>query len=81
MVERQVIVTWYTPEEDLPDEGEIVVVTISGSRSGFTCDHTLTTAEWYENSGWVLTEMELDEFTVHAWSDLEPYGAPELPFC
>ena len=80
MIERQVIVTWYAPDEDLPEDGQIVVVTISGSKPGVTCDHTLTTAEWYENSGWTLTDMDLDEFTVHAWCDLDPYGVPKLPF-
>ena len=32
MIERQVIVTWYEPWEDVPEEGEIVVATISGKR-------------------------------------------------
>lgn len=31
MVERQVIVTWYTPEEKLPEEDVFVVVTLSGT--------------------------------------------------
>ena len=40
MIERQQFVTWYTPEEKMPKEGDI----------------------------------ELDEFVVHAWADLTPYG-------
>ena len=30
MIERQMFVTWYTPKEKLPKEGEIVIATISG---------------------------------------------------
>lgn len=30
LMERQVFVTWYTPEEKNPEDGRICVVTISG---------------------------------------------------
>lgn len=33
MIERMPIVTWYTPAEKLPPVGQIVVASISGSRS------------------------------------------------
>jgi hypothetical protein len=74
MIERQVIVTWYTPEEKLPPVGQFVIATISGKGEHITYDHSLTLAEWYED-GWALTDdTKIKEFTVHAWCDLEPYG-------
>ena len=30
MIEKQVLTTWYTPEEKLPPEGILTVVTFSG---------------------------------------------------
>ena len=81
MIERQVIVTWYTPEEKLPEEGVITVASVSGmSKDKTIYDHAFVLVEWYEKSGddeagWVLTDNDdLDMFTVHAWCDLEPYG-------
>ena len=75
MIERQTIVTWYTPEEKLPNEGDITVVTISGKRGSVTYDHVFALAEWYnDGDGWNLTDIDMDEFTVHAWADLTPYG-------
>ena len=76
MIERQTIVTWYTPEEKLPNEGDITVVTISGRRANnITYDHAFALAEWYDDGdGWNLTDIDMDEFTVHAWADLTPYG-------
>ena len=74
MVVRQDIVTWYEPAEKLPPEGQIVVGTISGRKGSITYDHALTLLEWYTD-GWVLTEgEEMDEFELHAWCDLDPYG-------
>lgn len=76
MIERQTIVTWYTPEEKMPKEGDITVVTISGKGgNNVTYDHAFALAEWYDDGlGWTLTDIELDEFVVHAWADLKPYG-------
>ena len=75
MIERQTIVTWYTPEEKMPNEGDITVVTISGKRGGVTYDHSFALAEWFnDGDGWNLTDIDMDEFTVHAWADLTPYG-------
>ena len=39
LIERQVIVTWHTPEEKLPPVGEIVVASISGRRGDISYDH------------------------------------------
>ena len=76
MIERQQFVTWYTPEEKLPNEGDITVVTISGrGGNNVTYDHAFALAKWYnDGEGWNLTDIELDEFVVHAWADLKPYG-------
>ena len=75
MIERQTIVTWYTPKEKLPKEGEIVIVTISGCTKHVTYDHTFALAEWYSDGiGFELLSDTLDEYTVHAWCDLLPYG-------
>lgn len=75
MIERQTIVTWYTPREKLPKEGEIVIATISGCTKHVTYDHAFALVEWYADGlGFTLTDIELDEFTVHAWCDLQPYG-------
>ena len=75
MIERQQFVTWYTPEEKMPKEGNITVVTISGKRGNITYYHSFALAEWYNDGlGWNLTDIDMDEFTVHAWADLTPYG-------
>lgn len=81
MIERQVFVTWYTPEEKLPPEGEITIATISGSSDNIIYDHCFALVEWWHDDGWVLAESDaddaMDELTVHAWCDLEPYGSKE----
>lgn len=78
-IERQVIVTWYTPEEKLPPEGETVVITVSGQHDHVRYDHAFALAEWFDDCyGWELSEIELDEFVVHAWCDLKPYDVPEI---
>lgn len=77
MIERQVITTWHTPEEKAPTDGEIVVVTISGTCRDAVYDHCLETAEYYRGEGWYFQKKELNhnaDLTVHAWADLEPYG-------
>ena len=73
MIERQMFVTWYTPKEKLPKEGEIVIATISGKGKNITCDHAFALAEWYPDDGFEIPDIDLDEFTVHAWCDLQPY--------
>lgn len=76
MIERQTIVTWYTPDEKKPPEGDIVVVSISGRQNAnVTFDHAFALAEWYDDGeGWTLSDIEMESFTVHAWCDLMPYG-------
>lgn len=75
MVERQMFVTWYTPEEKLPKEGYIVVASVSGSRENVCYDHAFMLVEWYEGDGFYPTELDdMDDFTVHAWCDLVPYA-------
>ena len=80
MIERQTIVTWHTPDEKVPPEGQIVVATISGHRPHVHYDHALALAEWYDDGeGWELTGIEtMDDLTVHAWCDLEPYGGGNI---
>ena len=75
MIERQVIVTWYTPAEKLPEKYEIVVATISGRTGSVEYDHTFGLIEWTGDQ-WDLSMVDVDltEFVVHAWCDLEPYG-------
>ena len=76
MIERQVIATWYTPEEKLPPEYWSVLVTISGSYENVHLDHVLAIAEWADDGcGWMITGLPgKATFTVHAWSDNAPYG-------
>ena len=75
MIEQQVIVQWYTPDEKLPPEGDIVVATISGQAGCICYDHALALVEYYKEDGWYMTDKddEMDELTVHAWCDLEAY--------
>lgn len=43
MIEKQVIVQWYTPDEKMPEECVFVVVTYSGKARNVTYDHALGT--------------------------------------
>lgn len=76
-IERQVITTWYKPEERLPAEGVFVVATISGKSKNIMFDHALVTAEYYPKDGWCVDPFDFtlkgSWITVHAWADLEPY--------
>ena len=75
LIERQVFVTWYTPEEKLPERDTVVLATISGTGNNIEYYHAFALAEWCRNGeGWFLEDAELDTFTVHAWCDIEPYG-------
>lgn len=76
MVERQVIVTWYKPEEKLPPEGCTVVATISGKAGNVVYEKAMVMMDWASDGcGWLSSEgLEFEELTVHAWADLEPYG-------
>ena len=77
MIERQVIVTWYRPEEKLPPEGCTVVATISGKAGNVVYEKAMAMMEWASDGcGWMAADMdvEFDSLTVHAWCDLESYG-------
>ena len=75
LIEKQVIVQWYTPEEKMPEPCTFAVVTFSGKYKNMTCDHALGVAYWCDDGeGWCLDSgLELDGFTIHAWADLGPY--------
>lgn len=74
MIERQVIVTWYTPEEKLPAEDEGVIATVSGDVNGMVFfERAVITARWSKAEGWYCDEYDFTHLTVHAWCDLEPY--------
>ena len=75
MTERQVIVTWYTPEEKMPPEDLFVVVTFSGRDGNGIYEIAMGVATWsYDGLGWLVTGLGEDaEFTIHAWADLLPY--------
>lgn len=80
MIERQVITTWHTPAERLPEDDCFVIVTVSGKCDNVTYDHAFAIANYLEedeDSWWFddpLLERFHDDITVHAWADLEPYG-------
>lgn len=51
MIERQVITTWYTPEEKLPKDDYFVIVTVSGTLRNVTYDHAFAIANYIEDDG------------------------------
>lgn len=74
MSERQVIVTWYTPEEKLPPEDMGVVATVSGNVNGTTIFERAVLVVCYDKEeGWYSEDYNFTELTVHAWCDLEAY--------
>ena len=79
MVERQTIVTWYKPEEKMPEPCHFVVACISFRGDQITYDHALVLANWADDDdGWLFDDPLANRYnnkvTVHAWCDLEPYG-------
>ena len=46
LIERQVIVTWYTPEEKLPPDDDLVIVTVSGKIANMEFDHAFAIADY-----------------------------------
>lgn len=80
--ERQVIVTWYKPEEKLPPDETRVVVTFSGITKDTIYSHVIGVA-WccseYEcvEPAWQIDGLSIDDTVkmhVEAWADLKPYG-------
>ena len=84
-VERQVIVTWYKPEEKLPPDDRDVIVTFSGSTRECMYIHAFGIAKCcseceYEKPAWGIFGFSVGEsmkMHVEAWADLDPYGMGE----
>ena len=74
VIERQVIVTWFKPEEKLPEENVMVVATVSGEAEGVDFDHAIVMMYYDPDEGWYSVDWKFKSVTVHAWCDLEPYG-------
>lgn len=78
MIKRQVIVTWYSPDEKLPPNDDFVITTVSGKVGNVEYDHAFEIASWLPDDGWwflnIDTEDKDGEIKVLAWCDLEPYG-------
>ena len=75
--ERQVIVTWYKPEEKLPQEDCDRIITFSGKLQNTEYNHAFGIASYFPGEGWVIDGMDenvSDRMTIEAWADLNPYG-------
>ena len=74
----QTVVTWYDPMDRLPDEPDMVIVSLSGFGRNIKCDHMLAVASYDEEVGWIIDSIDpafsFRKFVVHAWCDLVPYG-------
>ena len=73
LVQKQVIVQWYTPEERIPQNDLTVLATVSGKAKGVEFGHALMIMIYDTEDGWFSMEYEFDELTVHAWCDIDPY--------
>lgn len=74
MIERQVIVTWYTPEEKTPGEDDGVIATVSGDVNGaIIFERAIIVVRWNKTEGWYSEDYSFTHLTVHAWCDLEAY--------
>lgn len=74
LIERQVIVSWYKPEEKLPPaEWDTVICTVSGRAGNVIFDHAVEMMSFDKDSGWWSYNYDFDELTVHAWCDLKAY--------
>ena len=74
--ERQVIVTWTTPGERLPDPDMYVVVTVNAQAGGSSWENALMTGAYYDDTDeWEIVGLpEEADYEVVAWADLDPYG-------
>ena len=78
MIERQVIVTWYTPDEKLPPEGIEVICTINGKTDSVCFENAMEFLIWDKDTGWWSAYHGwIKELEVIAWCDLMPYGYKE----
>ena len=76
MKERQVIVSWYTPSEKLPESDNIVLATVNAKAHGFIWNKTFMLLEYsHHDQCWYALDVEVkpDELEVLAWCDIEPY--------
>lgn len=74
MIKRQMIVTWWKPDEKLPPkEWDTVICTVSGRAGNINFDRAIMFMSFDEECGWFSYDYEFDELTVHAWADLEEY--------
>ena len=73
-VERQTIVTWFTPEEKLPEEDVCVLATVTATAGNKRFIRTILPVFYCEDEGWYELDYGFSEMIVHAWCDLEPYG-------
>lgn len=73
MIEKQVIVTWFTPAEKHPEDDIGVIATISGKAGNTHFHHAMVTLYYCKKEGWYSTDFSFDYLIVHAWCDLEPY--------
>lgn len=68
---RRQIITWYTPQEKLPERGRSVLIMFSREPIIIRIGEY-----WPEEKKWVIEGMSLyatEHATVHAWADVEPY--------
>ena len=72
-IERQVIVTWFTPEEKLPEEDIGVLATVTARANNREFIRAILTVFYCKSEGWYELDYGFSELTVHAWCDLEPY--------
>ena len=72
-IERQVIVTWFTPEEKLPEEDICVLATVTATAGNKRFIRTVLPVFYCKSEGWYELDYGFSELTVHAWCDLEPY--------
>lgn len=78
---RQVIAIWYTPEEKLPDDDGLYVITFSGKTKDTSYSHVLGMARCSheyedEDPAWGIQGLSIeDSFKMHveAWCDLDVY--------
>ena len=73
-IERQVIVTWFTPEEKLPEEDVCVLATVTATAGNKRFIRTVLPVFYCKDEGWYELDYGFTEMKVHAWCDLEPYG-------
>lgn len=77
MIERQVIVTWFTPEEKLPPEDVGVQATVTAKGGNKEFIRAIITAYYCKDEGWYELDYGFTEMKIHAWCDLMPYGYKE----